>query len=253
METKVCKKCSIDKPISNFSVAKDNRDGLNNICKKCKCEYSKNYTLNNFNEISIKRKKFYNINKDRLLNPETYVLIHNKICSVCNDDKAICEFNKNKKSNDGYRADCKICQAKKGKIYRLNNVDKLKQYRLDNKNNINQYRKNKKQTDINYKITCNLRTRLWSAIKNEYKSGSAVSDLGCSIEYFKNYIELKFEDKMSWDTWGRDTWHLDHVKPLSSFNLSNREEFLIAVNYKNIKPMWCKDNLSKGGVKNVHA
>jgi hypothetical protein len=249
MENKKCKKCEILKPLIDFSIAKENKDGLNNVCKKCKCEYAKLHRKNNKDIISNRRKVLYK--KPSV--PENYVIIENKICSICFLNKAITDFNKNKYKKDGHRPECKVCQSKKGGKYRSNNVNKLKQYRLDNKIKINQYKKNKKETDINYKITCNLRTRLWGAIKNNYKSGSAVNDLGCTIEYFKTYIESNFEKGMSWDNWGRDTWHLDHVKPLSSFNLSNRKEFLIAVNYKNIKPMWFKDNLSKGGIKNIHA
>lgn len=245
MENKKCKVCEITKSLNDFSIAKENKDGFSNTCKNCRCEYAKLHRNINKITISNRRKELYKTPSK----PENYIIVDNKNCSVCLENKPISDFNKNKFKKDGYRPECKVCQSKKTKEYRLNNVDKLKQYRLNNKIKINQYKKNKRETDINYKITCNLRTRLWSAIKNDYKSGSAVNDLGCTIEYFKTYIELKFEHGMSWDNWGRDTWHLDHIKPLSSFNLSNREEFLSAVNYKNIKPMWFKDNLSKGGVK----
>ena len=249
MENKKCKVCDNIKNINDFSVARENKDGFNNVCKKCKSEYAKIYRINNKDKINNRRKELYN----KPLQPKNYIKINNKTCSICLKTKSIIDFNKNKYKKDGHRPECKICQSKKGKQYRLDNIDKLKQYRLDNKYNINQYKKNKRETDINYRITCNLRTRIWGAIKNDYKSGSAVNDLGCGIEFFKSYIESKFEEGMTWDNWGRNTWHLDHIRPLSSFNLLNREEFLIAVNYKNIKPMWFKDNLSKGGVKNIHA
>jgi len=243
MENKRCKVCEITKPLEHFSIAKENKDGFNNTCKSCKCEYARIHRNINKVTISNRRKELYK----KPSKPENYLGIDNKNCSVCLKNKPISDFNKNKFKKDGHRTECNVCQSKKGKQYRLDNVDKLKQYRLDNKNKTNEYRKNKKEIDINYKITCNLRTRLWSAIKNDYKSGSAVNDLGCTIEYFKTYIESKFENNMTWDNWGRYTWHLDHIKPLSSFDLSNKEEFLIAVNYKNIQPMWWKDNLIKGG------
>lgn len=249
MENKNCKVCGETKHLTDFSIAKGNKDGFNNTCKICICEYAKSYRNKNKTKINNRRKKLYK----KPLQPENYLNIDNKICSICLKIKPIDDFNKNKYKKDGHRPECKICQSKKGKEYCLGNVDKLKQYRLNNKNKINLDRKIKRETDINYKITCNLRTRLWSAIKNDYKTGSAVNDLGCTIDFFKIYIESKFEQGMSWDNWGRETWHLDHIEPLSSFDLSNRKEFLIAVNYKNIQPMWFKDNLSKGGVKNIHA
>lgn len=98
----------------------------------------------------------------------------------------------------------------------------------------------------NYRIASNLRKRLGCALKRNVKAGSAVSDLGCTIEQFKAYIAAKFQPGMSWDNWGHKTWHLDHIAPLASFDLSNREEFLKANHYTNIRPMWAADNLKKG-------
>jgi len=49
---------------------------------------------------------------------------------------------------------------------------------------------------------------------------------------------------MSWDNYGE--WHLDHVQPLSSFDLTDRVDFLEACNWLNIQPLWAEDNLKKG-------
>lgn len=53
---------------------------------------------------------------------------------------------------------------------------------------------------------------------------------------------------MTWENWGKgkNCWNIDHIIPLSKFNLANREEFLKAANYKNLQPMWSEENLSKG-------
>ena len=107
------------------------------------------------------------------------------------------------------------------------------------------YRKLKKQNDLNFRIACNLRGRLYQAVKNGYKTGSAVKDLGCSIPEFITYFESKFQEGMTWKNWCRNGWHIDHVIPLSSFNLSNRKEFLKAVHYTNLQPLWAKDNMKK--------
>lgn len=84
------------------------------------------------------------------------------------------------------------------------------------------------------------------AVRSGAKAGSSVRDLGCSIEDFKNYIETKFVPGMDWENWSRDGWHLDHIRPLSSFDLTDRNQFLKAVHYTNFQPLWAKDNLSKG-------
>jgi len=123
-------------------------------------------------------------------------------------------------------------------------LQKNREWKLANPDKINAYFKNRKEINIEYKITCNLRTRIWQALKTGQKTGSAVRDLGCSIKEFRSYLEVQFKEGMNWDNFGK--WHLDHVKPLSKFNLQDREEFLRACNYENIQPLWASENLSKG-------
>ena len=133
------------------------------------------------------------------------------------------------------------------------NKDKLKLqrrvYRETNKEKVRLQERmrdgKKRQTNINYKLSKGLRTRLWSAIKDNQKTGSAVKDLGCSIDELKSYLEFKFLPDMSWDNYGQYGWHIDHIKPLSSFDLTDRKQLLEACHYTNIQPLWAKDNLSK--------
>jgi desulfoferrodoxin (superoxide reductase-like protein) len=71
---------------------------------------------------------------------------------------------------------------------------------------------------------------------------SAVGHLGCSIEFFIQYIESQFAPGMAWD----GEWHLDHKRPLVSFNLLDQAQAQAAVHYTNIQPLWATDNLKKG-------
>ena len=90
-----------------------------------------------------------------------------------------------------------------------------------------------------------MRDRLRKALKKKYRSGSAIADLGCSIEFFKGYIAAQFRTGMSWENWGQ--WHLDHILPICAFDLADREQFLVAFHYTNYQPLWAAENLKKGG------
>lgn len=119
----------------------------------------------------------------------------------------------------------------------------MKVYNSLNREKRSQYQKQKCDSDVNYKIAARMRTRLYVTIKQNGKVGSAVKDLGCSIEEFKQHIQKQFVEGMTWENYGE--WHLDHIKPLSWFNLQDREQFLVALNYKNYQPLWAEDNKRK--------
>jgi hypothetical protein len=106
--------------------------------------------------------------------------------------------------------------------------------------------KQKKTLDpIQHRLRKNLRRRLSAALKGNYKTGSAIKDLGCSIEFFKSYLESKFQQNMNWDNYGFYGWHIDHIKPLWSFDLTNPIELRQAVHYTNLQPLWAIDNYKK--------
>ena len=117
-----------------------------------------------------------------------------------------------------------------------------------NKEEIKEYTRkyiyNKLQNDISFKLQSVLRNRLRVSLKGKGKYSSAVKDLGCSIEYFKNYLELKFRSNMTWENYGV-AWNLDHIIPLSAFNLQDSIHFKASCNYRNLQPLWVQENLSK--------
>lgn len=100
-------------------------------------------------------------------------------------------------------------------------------------------------TDPQFKLICCLRARLLPALKGNAKRGSAVRDLGCSIEELRQHIERQFWPGMQWTNFGE--WQIDHIRPLSSFDLTDRKQLLKAVNWRNLQPLWAADNESKNG------
>ena len=165
-----------------------------------------------------------------------------KKCIKCEELKQLDMFYKHKAYKDGHRNLCIECCKQSSNMYKkqtgYNSI-----YNKKNKEVFKNKAKVRYNTDINYRLCSILRKRLNRAIKGNYKIGSAVSDLGCSIEDFKKYFESMFLEGMTWDNYGK--WHIDHIKPLSSFNLNNPDEFKTAVHYTNLQPLWAEDNLKK--------
>ena len=87
-----------------------------------------------------------------------------------------------------------------------------------------------------------LRGRLRKAVLSN-GSCSAVRDLGCAVEELKKHLESKFQPGMTWKNQG--LWHIDHVRPLASFDLTERAQFLQACHYTNLQPLWAAENLKK--------
>ena len=184
-------------------------------------EYFRNYYLSNKSKIDLYKKNWYIKNKDEIRQKASLYRLKNRDKIIQNKQNY---YTKNKSKIQSHQ----------------------KQYYSSNRTKIYNYVKNKLKNDINYKLSHSLRRRMNNALKNIQKCGSAITDLGCNIQYFKHYIESKFLDGMTWDNYGKSGWHLDHIIPLSSFDLSDRSEFLEACNYTNYQPLWAEDNISKG-------
>jgi hypothetical protein len=113
-----------------------------------------------------------------------------------------------------------------------------------------QFRKEYYKKDSTFRIGLNVRVRLGNSLKKIHaysKISSIVKDnLGCSIQELKKHLESKFQPGMTWNNYGIKGWHIDHIVPISSFNLSDPEQLRKACHYTNLQPLWAKDNLKKG-------
>ncbi len=114
-----------------------------------------------------------------------------------------------------------------------------------------EYRKEREKRDPEYKLRRILRNRLNAALNGNFKSGSAVRDLGCTIEELKTHLELQFHhnpetgEMMTWDNYSHEGWHIDHIEPLCAFDLTDYEQLKLVCHYNNLRPSWKKENLSK--------
>jgi len=90
----------------------------------------------------------------------------------------------------------------------------------------------------------NLRSRVIHALQRNSKSAPTESLVGCTMEELKDYIESKFREGMTWDNYGE--WHIDHIRPCASFDLSVDTEQAKCFHFSNMQPLWAGDNIRKG-------
>lgn len=191
--------------------------------------------------------------------------VKTKICSKCRELKSIDNFSIDKrvKTKISYVSRCKTCLNILSKNYRETHVDNRNraEYRKNyydsnkikfsewnknwrNKNNRSDYYREYRSKNLSAKIACNCRNRIRNALKNNYKSTKSLILVGCnSWDELKNYLEIQFTDGMTWDNMGE--WHIDHIIPCSSFDLTDIQQQMRCFHYSNLQPLWAKDNLSK--------
>jgi len=148
------------------------------------------------------------------------------------------------KNRDKRIADMKVYNKEyKSKLSKAELRAQRKTYRDANRPLLNAKSRAYNATHIQYRLSKLLRSRLFNALKRGWKSGSAVKDLGCTIPELQTYLESKFQSGMNWDNQGE--WHIDHIKPLALFDLTDREQLLIACHYSNLQPLWATENIVK--------
>lgn len=194
-----------------------------------------------------------------------------KICSKCGKEKDELEFYARPSASDDLRSQCIQCMKehrantkdKKSEYdashYQNNREQKLEQsiiYGQDHKEEKRVYdlsrlpivleqRRERYNFDLNYKLMCNLRSRLYAALKRNKKGWHTADLLGCSIEELKAHIESKFTDGMSWDKVMSGEIHIDHIIPCASFDFSDLEQQKKCFHYTNLQPLWAVDNRKK--------
>ena len=199
-----------------------------------------------------------------------------KTCTGCKQTKAFTEFYK---QGNGLKSRCKVCVNAQNKKHYQNNREK---YRANNRKWIQknpekrratvkkyyqnnrekelarvkksqqrpEYKKKRRardkeryRTDPQFKIANNLRHLIYSALRGNIKSASTITLLGCTVPRFLEHLEQQFQPGMTWENKG--TWHLDHMMPIASFDLTDPEQQRQCCHYTNFQPLWGKENIIK--------
>lgn len=209
MDQKTCKYCKIIKFLSEFPTEKNKPISK---CKSCKSLHNKIWREKNKDKIKIKNKEKWQVRK----NDKNYI--------------------------------------DKQREYYLNNKEEIllekKKYYIENKDKILYRHKKYEQKQLKgnplFRLRKNIRRRLHLALNGKFKTKTTLNLIGCTWDELKVYLESKFETGMTWENYGYYGWHIDHIIPVSSFDLENPIELKKCMHYTNLQPLWMEKNLKKG-------
>lgn len=109
------------------------------------------------------------------------------------------------------------------------------------------YVKARRKSDPVFYLASALRIRMRKALLDQRyvkpRAASVTAALGCTYVELRSHIEAKFTEGMTWENAG--LWHIDHIRPLASFDLLDPSQFAVAAHYTNLQPLWAADNLRK--------
>jgi hypothetical protein len=146
-----------------------------------------------------------------------------------------------------YKAYRQWCESNPEKVSQLRAADRKKNGAARGRRRKparNLYEKLRYKTDPSYQIQKRLRASLWQSLRRTEasKALSVVALVGCSIEALREHLENQFLPGM---TWCREV-EIDHIRPVSSFDLTNLEEQRQCFHWSNLRPMWKAENRKKG-------
>ena len=167
-------------------------------------------------------------------------------------------YDKNRKKERMVKSeeDCKKYHKEYSKKWYLENKEEVdKRNKLNKELNKESYSKttnlryvNRYKTDENFKLAKTIRQRIREVIKNRNgsKAYKTMELLGCSIQEAKEHLEKQFKEGMTWENHSFHGWHIDHIIPCVSFDLTDPEQQKKCFHYTNLQPLWASENMSKG-------
>lgn len=200
--------------------------------------------------------------KDKYFKEQEYIKELHKLhkegkrrCRHCEEIKLYEDFQSDSSSRVYYnkKTYCKECAKEKWtNEYRRSDDYKKKKavwdktYHKKHRSKLNAKQRERYSNDLEFKLKLILRNALNKRLKlNIDKKQSVLILTGATITELKEHLESQFTEGMSWDNHGKKGWHIDHIRPCASFDLTNEEEQKKCFHYTNLQPLWWYDNLTK--------
>lgn len=238
METKVCSMCKNEKTLTSeyFYKRKQSKDGFEAFCKECRKLRGKDHYQKNKEQIQSKHREYSRQNKEAATE-------RSKRWRTENREKYDEYQQKYRQENKEFAYD----SIKKWKNENKEHIStQSKEYYQRTKDHVRKRNLKRRHNDHIYRLSQNSRNRLYCVLKGYLKSDKTFNLIGCSKEELKLHLESQFKEGMTWENYGVYGWHVDHITPCASFDLTDPEQQKQCFHYTNLQPLWAKENLSKG-------
>jgi hypothetical protein len=235
---KICSSCKELKSFSEFTKQKDKKYGLSCACKNCmalrrripenrkkQSNLNKKYQANNSEYLKEKSKEYYYSNKESCLKNKKEYYENNKKEKI-QKQKEYYSLNKearNKYNKEYYKKNKKACR-----------------------NRNNEWKKNKRKNDLNYKIYSNISNSIYQALTKNKNFKKWHTMVPYSLEELRSHLESKFTKGMTWENYGINGWHIDHIIPQSFFKYKSYEDeaFKACWALSNLQPLWATKEIA---------
>jgi hypothetical protein len=135
--------------------------------------------------------------------------------------------------------------AKNLEIAKSRSLSWIRENRDRRNKTLRDWSRQKRASSLHFRLRGNLASRIWWALKRgAVKSVRTLDLIGCSIPFLRGYLEARFSPGMTFANYG--LWHIDHIRPCASFDLSDPAQQRLCFHYTNLQPLWAEENLRKG-------
>jgi hypothetical protein len=210
--------------------------GYQDRCKICNGKRSKKYREENPEKVRAGQKKWREANREKVLAAQKKYREENREKVLAGQKK----WREANRESERLRAS----EYRKENRQRPEYVARVNAY-------FREYMKSRRRNDPTFRLQNNLQRGLYGCLSGKQKKSRTIEYVGIDLEKLWEHFESKFTDGMTRENYGE--WHVDHIRPLSSFDFYSCEEgseeyenlLHQAWHYTNLQPLWAKDNLSK--------
>jgi hypothetical protein len=224
-------------------------------------EQNRKYKAENKEKVAEQRRKYYEENKEKVAEQKRKYYEENKE-KVAERRRKYKAENKEKvvEQKRKYNAENKEKRAEQRRKYYAENKEKeaernrkyQRKYNAESKEKRAEQRRKRRASDPTYRLMESARCVINHSLKSASvsKTCSSFKLLGCTGKFYREYLLNHPTAKrlgFTMENYGT-IWHVDHIKPLASFNLESEFQQRQAFNYKNCRPMLATENMSKGSL-----